>query len=183
MADVLTRQPTHPAPMPLTCSPSSNQELLTAQHRAMELGIGGLVDGSGSRQELTRAVHLLRRHIYVEEAFLFPVIDQDQGRWMALAQMKYEHGDMWPHLERAIALLEAKADLDDLLPAAQALVRLLEVHDGKEETAIYAVANRYAAIAGHPPLAELLADSEIPAGWRCLRAPDAHGDPGHAPVD
>ncbi len=163
--------------------PASNQELLSGQHRVMELGIGGLVDGSGSRTEFTDAVHLLRRHIYVEEAFLFPVIDQDRGRWMALAQMKYEHGDMWPHLEAAIDLLAAKANLDDLLPAAQALLRLLAVHDHKEEEAIYGVADRYAASTDRPPLAELLQGAGIPAGWRCLRAPDAHGDPGDVPAD
>ncbi|HEU0276796.1 MAG TPA: hemerythrin domain-containing protein [Rhodanobacteraceae bacterium] len=163
--------------------PPSNLELLTGQHRTLELGIGGLVDGSGSRPEFAAAVALLRRHIYVEECFLFPVIDQDRGRWMALAQMKYEHGDMWPHLESATTLLDAGADLDDLLPAAQALQRLLEAHDRKEEMAIYAVADRYAADADRPPLAELFADPDLPPGWRCLRAPDAHGDPGHTLVD
>jgi len=40
-----------------------NQALLTAQHRSMEAGIEGLVDGSGSRAELANAIQLLRRHI------------------------------------------------------------------------------------------------------------------------
>lgn len=161
---------------------SSNQELLTAQHATLELGIRGLVDGSGSRQELDAAIRLLRRHIYVEETFLFPVIDQDRGRWMALAQMKYEHGDMWPHIETAIGLLDAHADLDALFPSAQALLELLHVHDPKEERAIYGVADRYVADAARPPLAALFAAHAIPPGWRCLRAPDAKGDPGHALV-
>jgi hemerythrin-like domain-containing protein len=162
--------------------PPSNLKLLTEQHRVLELGIAGLVDGSGGRAEFTAAVALLEQHIYVEEAFLFPVIDQDQGRWMALAQMKYEHGDMWPHLEAAEALLATHAELDALLPAAEALHRLLEVHDPKEETAIYSVAERYVADTEHPPLAKLLAARTMPPGWRCLRAPDASGDPGRAPV-
>ncbi len=150
----------------------SNQELLAAQHRVMELGISGLVDGSGSRQELSEAVYLLRRHIYVEEAFLFPVIDQDQGRWMALAQMQSDHGAMWPHIESAITLLQANALLDNLVPAAQAMLKLLEGHDSREELAIYSVGDRYVTDANHPPLETLFATTEIPPGWRCLRAPE-----------
>ena len=150
----------------------SNQELLVEQHRLMEVGFSGLVDGSGSRQELSEAVYLLRRHIYVEEAFLFPIIEQDQGRWMALAQMKSDHGEMWPHIESAIELLQAKAPLDDLFPAARAMLRLLEVHDQREERAIYSVADRYVANANHPSLESLFAATEIPPGWRCLRAPE-----------
>lgn len=151
--------------------PMTHQDLLTDQHRRMELGIAGLVDGSGSRAELTDGVYLLRRHIYVEEAFLFPVIEQDAGRLMALARMRYEHGDMWPHIESAIDLLAAKADLDDLLPASEAMLRLLRAHDPKEEEAIYTAADRYHAGDGHPPLADLFATNEIPAGWKCRYAP------------
>ncbi|TAN06336.1 MAG: hemerythrin domain-containing protein [Rhodanobacteraceae bacterium] len=150
---------------------ATNQDLLTAQHRSMELGIRGLVDGSGSRRELTDAVYLLRRHIYVEEAFLFPVIELDQRRLMALAQMRYEHGDMWPHLESALDLLTAKAPLDDLLPASAALLNLLRIHDRKEEEAIYSVADRYPADAASPALAALLATNGIPANWKCRYAP------------
>lgn len=150
---------------------ASNRELLTEQHRSMELGITGLVDGSGSRQELTDAVYLLRRHIYIEEAFLFPVIEQDQGRAMALAQMRYEHGDMWPHIESAIALLAANADLDDLLPASEAMLRLLHIHDHKEEQAIYSVADRYRANATKPSFAALFQTNDTPDGWRCRYAP------------
>lgn len=159
----------------------SDDALLTAQHRDMELGIAGLVDGSGSRAEFHDAVLLLRRHIYVEETALFPVIDQDRARWMALAQMRFEHGDMWLHIESALALLDASADLEAMLEDAAAMQRLLRLHDHKEEEAIYSVADRYAD-SGQPPLAELFATMEIPDGWRCLRAPDAHGDPGHRPV-
>lgn len=150
----------------------SNQELLAEQHRVMELGISGLVDGSGSRQELDEAVYLLRRHIDVEEAFLFSIVDQDQGRWMALSQMKSEHGDMWLHIESAIELLQATARLDDLFPAAQVLLKLLEIHDHKEEIAIYSVADRYVADANHPPLESLFAATAIPPGWRCSGAPE-----------
>ncbi len=108
----------------------------------------------------------------MEEAFLFPIIDQDQGRWMALAQMQCDHGDMWPHIESAVELLQAKAPLDDLFPAAQAMLKLLETHDHREEIAIYSVADRYVADANHPPLESLFAATTIPAGWRCLRAPE-----------
>ncbi len=149
----------------------TNQDLLTEQHRSMELGIAGLVDGSGSRQELTDAVYLLRRHIYVEEAFLFPTIETDGRRTMALAQMRYEHGDMWPHIESAIGLLAANADLDDLLPASEAMLRLLRIHDRKEEAAIYSVADRYREGDERPPFADLFRPRDIPGDWKCRYAP------------
>lgn len=155
--------------------PESNEQLLIEQHRMMELGISGLVDGFGSRAELTAAVELLRRHIYVEEVALFPVLEQDERRWMALGQMKSEHGEMWPHIESALQRLAAKAPLDDLLPASEVLLELLHQHDPKEEEAIYSVADRYRADAAHPPLAELFTTSDIPDGWRCLRAPERAG--------
>lgn len=147
-----------------------NQALLTAQHRSMEAGIEGLVDGSGSRAELADAIQLLRRHIHVEEAFLFPAIERTGERLMALARMRYEHGDMWPHLESAIALLDAKANLEALQPDAEAL-RRLRAHDPREEEAIYTAAGRYRPDATHPALAKLLATNDIPAGWKCRYAP------------
>lgn len=150
----------------------SDEQLLTEQHRIIEEGIVGLVDGSGSRKELTKAIYLLRKHIYVEEEVLFPIVAEDGKREMALAQMKYEHGDMWPHLELAIELLERNAPLDDLFKPANALMELLHIHDAKEEEAIYTIAHRYAAQATNPPLASLFKTYDIPAGWKCLRAPD-----------
>lgn len=150
---------------------TSSHELLTAQHRLIETGISGLVDGSGSRQELTVAVQLLARHIYVEEAFLFPAIEREERRWMALARMRYDHGDMWPHIESALRLLAAKADLDDLLPDCETMLRQLHDHDAKEEEAIYTAVDRYHVDAGHPPLESLFDTRELPAGWRCRYAP------------
>lgn len=151
--------------------PTPDQALLIDQHREMELGIGGLVDGSGSRAELDQAVRLLRRHIHVEEAVLFPLIREDTTRWMALSQMEGEHGQMWPHIEAAIELLDNKVPLDDLLPACSAMLQLLHEHDPKEEEAIYSVLDRYSAVPGNPPLAHWFRSLEIPPGWRCLRAP------------
>lgn len=160
----------------------ANAELLTEQHRIIEVGIGGLVDGSGSREELREGVLLLRQHIWVEETALFPVLDRDQRYWMALAQMRWEHGDMWPHIETCIELLEKKAWLDDFMPAAGALARQLREHDHKEESGLYLAAHLYVPGTDGPPLAELFAADAFPAGWRCLRAPGPDGQPGDALV-
>lgn len=142
----------------------SNAELLIEQHRIIESGIHGLVDGSGSREELHEGILMLRKHIHVEETALFPVLDRDQRYWMALAQMRWEHGDMWPHIEACVELLEKQAWLDDFMPDATALVRLLGIHDPKEEEELYAAAHLYVAGQDGPPLAELLADHTLPAG-------------------
>ncbi len=153
--------------------------LLTEQHRDMEAGILGLVDGSGSRAEVTAAVRLLRKHIYVEEAFLFPAIERDPRRWMALAQMRHEHGDMWPHIETALALLDARAALDELLPGCEAMLRCLRAHDLKEEEAIYSAVERYRPDAQHPPLESLFETDAIPDGWKCRYAEEANAGIGY----
>lgn len=147
----------------------SNEAVLTEQHRLIDAGIIGLVDGSGSRKELTDAILLLRRHIYIEETVLFPVLEDDPSRTMALAQMKYEHGDMWPHIESAMNLLEANAPLDDLMADAEALVSLLQTHNAKEEEAIYSAAERYTET-GSASISNLFLNNDIPIGWTCLRA-------------
>ncbi len=149
----------------------TNAELLTEQHRQIDQGIVGLVDGSGSRAEFTEAIYLLRKHIYVEEALLFPVIYEDEGRHMALAQMKHEHGDMWPHIEHLVELIENKAFLEDMLADAEALIEMQQIHDPKEEEAIYSVAERYQPTGDQPTLEAAFADTDIPEGWRCQEAP------------
>lgn len=150
----------------------SDKTLLTEQHHIIEEGIVGLVDGSGDRKALSEAIYLLRKHIYVEEEVLFPLVAEDGQRDMALAQMKYEHGDMWPHIEQAVQLLEQKAPLDDFFDGCQALMAYLQEHDAKEEEAIYTVADRYSADAKRPPLATYFENYDIPNGWKCLRAYD-----------
>lgn len=148
-----------------------NEALLTEQHHIIDAGIEGLVDGSGSRQELADAIYLLRRHIYVEEEYLFPALAKKARFSMALAQMKYEHGDMWPHLEKAVALLQDNAPLDDLFEPAKELMELLQVHNLKEEEALYSTADLYVEDDNNPPLADLFESNDIPDGWQCLRAP------------
>lgn len=160
----------------------SNAELLTEQHHLIKAGIHGLVDGSGSREELRESVLLLRKHIYGEETALFPVLDRDQRYWMALAQMRWEHGDMWPHIEACIDLLDKNAWLDDFIPAASTLLNLLHIHDPKEEEGLYAAAHLYQSGKDGPALAELFATPDLPSGWRCLRAPGPDGKPGDALV-
>lgn len=148
----------------------SNEALLTDQHREIDLGIAGLVDGSGSRDELIESLELLRRHIYVEEAILFPLLADDYSFAMPLAQMKHEHGDMWPLLEAALEGSASGAPLDDVLEACRALFGHLQVHNPKEEEAIYAAVDRFTQGTAHQSLESAFETTAIPAGWVCEKA-------------
>lgn len=149
----------------------SNRQILVQQHRQLEAGLARCAQGGGPREELAHLARLLRQHIYVEEAFLFPALESDERPWMlpALARMCEEHGEMWRHAERVRQ--QPAATAPELVATATRLARLLEVHDRKEEEAIYAAAARYEAGPDRPPFTELFATTDAPVGWRYRYAP------------
>lgn len=149
--------------------PRTNQELLTRQHRDLESSLARIADGAGVAEELANSLELLRLHIYAEEALLFPALKPDPHPWMpmALTRMCEEHGEMWRFIESAARLVAAGANAVDLAPVAQELRHLLHVHDLKEEESIYPAAKLYQPGPNRPPLEQLFATRELPAGWKC----------------
>ena len=82
-------------------------EALEREHHQIDAGIAAFSATPGDRQPLTRAIGALRRHIYLEEEFLFPLLHEaDPGLAAPMFVMLREHAQIWGTLDS----LERAAD-------------------------------------------------------------------------
>lgn len=143
--------------------------VLEPQHRQINRGFEALLeadDGAG----LSACLALLRRHLYAEEAILFPALEK-AGQGGPLFVMRREHGLMWPLLEALEAACAARAEPASLAESARRLYQLLRMHNPKEEQFVYAAADRLAADPAHAGLGTELEAADPPQGWTCAMAP------------
>lgn len=153
----------------ITVDAMSPSQWLERQHRVIDTGVLGAVDGSGSTPALADAVRLLREHIHCEEQVLFPPLEAI-GLAMPVFVMKREHAQMWPLLEQLSADCSASADHDATQERAYHLYRLLQMHNTKEEQILYAAADRLAATQTPTLTLQALQDARTPEGWVCAMA-------------
>ncbi len=150
-----------------TALPSS---LLAVQHHQIDQGVAGIVDGTGGPQALAAALKLLREHLYVEEAALFPELAKT-GLAMPVFVMKREHGQMWPLIRSLEAACAAGAAADTLHEDARQLLQQLKMHNPKEEQIVYAAADRYEPAHPDASLVQAMAAARMPEDWVCALAP------------
>lgn len=145
-------------------------DLLTREHRDIDGGIerfvAGLDRGAADPEPLLSAFAALRRHIYLEETFLFPPLRQG-GMAMPIMVMQREHGTLWRLMDSLAALLAADGSAAELEPGCRQLLAELDRHNGKEEPVIYPHAD--AGLPGETAaeLAEFLRTGSTPDGWVC----------------
>ena len=143
---------------------------LEREHREIDEGIAAYTGGNtdpSARQQLIGALAALRRHIYLEEQFLFPPL-RGSGLIAPVFVMVREHGQMW----HALAALDA-ALADDGRPAADQLdplVALLEAHNPKEEQILYPQADTALNGEASAELKTFIDTGELPGDWVCQRA-------------
>lgn len=149
---------------------------LTREHREIDSGIeefvAGVDRGEFPGQPLQRALTALRRHIYLEETFLFPPL-RAAGLMMPIMVMLREHGALWRAMDDIDAGLGAAGATDDrdiLLERCRALLALLDQHNTKEEPIIYPRADLDLDEATHDDLADFLHAGTTPDGWVCQDA-------------
>ncbi len=86
---------------------------LKREHREVDSEIENFIEklecGSVQPEPLTAALEALRRHIYLEEVFLFPPI-RETGMVMPIFVMMREHGELWRTID---ALTDLLADGND----------------------------------------------------------------------
>lgn len=92
--------------------------------------------GSAQADVLTAALETLRRHIYLEETFLFPPI-REAGMVMPIFVMMREHGQLWQTMDTLTLLLAEGDDGRRLEQACRELLEQLHRHNSKEEPIIY----------------------------------------------
>lgn len=146
---------------------------LTREHREIDAAIEAFIEkldcGSLQRELLTEALEALRRHIYLEEVFLFPPI-REAGIVMPVFVMMREHGQLWRTMDALTDLLADGNDSRRLAEACAQLLDQLHQHNSKEEPVIYPNADT-----GLPPhtsaeLTRFIETGRTPEGWVCQQA-------------
>src|SRR5699024_6434199 len=170
---------------PANAKPRAVAAALTREPGAIDAGIEAFVASMGASAggpagtvsewaaPLLVAMTALRRHIYLEEEFVFPPI-RDGGLVMAIMVMLREHGQLWRAMDELTDLLETAADDPDrhqvLVQRCTHMLELLEAHNSKEEPIIYTRADADLPAEARTQLQEFLRRGSTPEGWVCERA-------------
>jgi regulator of cell morphogenesis and NO signaling len=145
---------------------------LEREHREIDRGIEAFIARPGDPDSATRlaeAIQALRRHIYLEEFFLFPPL-RDAGVAMPVMVMLREHGELWRCADAMSAQLGDGADSRRLGDACDGLLQQLDRHNTKEEPIIYPLADTALTAEASTELARFLATGQAPEGWICQQA-------------
>src|SRR5690625_5887899 len=119
---------------------------LIAEHEEIDVGIAQFVarvgelgpapDAAAVRETadpLLGAFTALRRHIYLEEEFVFPALDAPSLR-MAIMVMYREHGQIWRLMDQAEAqIADQETPAADVLDTCETMLQELQRHNAKEE--------------------------------------------------
>jgi iron-sulfur cluster repair protein YtfE (RIC family) len=140
---------------------------LEREHREIDVGIAEFEAGLGSgeirSETLSRALATLRRHIYIEETFLFPPLRP--GLVAPLFVMVREHGEMWRLMSALEAQVAAGADAAALREVLRHLTERLEAHNFKEERIVYPQADSALSQDTIDDLQRQIATATMPDGW------------------
>ncbi|NKZ05255.1 hemerythrin domain-containing protein [Actinomadura latina] len=139
---------------------------LEREHHEIDEGIEAFTASGGQdAAPLKRALDALRRHIYLEEEFLFPPL-RDAGLMAPIFVMLREHGEIWRTMDR----LEDEAGGDAGPATARELLAVLERHNSKEEPIIYPQADAVLPPEAADHLHRFIASGRTPEGWVCQGA-------------
>jgi len=140
---------------------------LEREHHEIDAGIAAFTASPGDPRPLIRAIRALRRHIYLEEEFLFPLLGEaEPGPRAPVFVMLREHAQIWATLD---TLERELHDGTRLVLCRQLTVRLLH-HNLKEERILYPRADDVLAPAAAGRLRAFLGSGELPEGWVCTKA-------------
>ncbi|MGH2833878.1 MAG: hemerythrin domain-containing protein [Solirubrobacteraceae bacterium] len=145
---------------------------LEREHREIDAGIeafsAGQAQGARTIESLTRAMRALRRHIYLEEQFLFPAMRE--GFAIPIGVMQHEHGQIWRTLDVLEDQLHDSGDSASVLDRSHELLSQLERHNAKEEPIFYSQADRSLTPSASAQLQAFLDTGQMPYGWVCQAA-------------
>lgn len=146
---------------------------LTREHHEIDSGIETFIEkldrGSVQSELLTAALDALRRHIYIEEVFLFPPI-REAGLAMPVFVMMREHGQLWHTMDTLTDLLAEGSDSQRLRDTCGQLLDQLHQHNSKEEPVIYPQADIALPLQANAELTRFIEAGRTPEGWVCGQA-------------
>lgn len=154
---------------------------LEREHREIDGGIEAFLaaraEGRSETEPLTQAIAALRRHIFLEEEFLFPPL-REAGMVAPVFVMLREHGEIWDTLDALEAQLPTGAVTATASEECRQLLAQLDRHNAKEEPIIYPQADEVLSAAASASLHAFLAVGRMPEGWVCAQAGAAAGRAG-----
>ena len=140
---------------------------LEREHHEIDAGLAAFASAPWDLPPLGRAFGALRRHIYLEEEFLFPLLrEAEPGLAPPVFVMLREHAQIWGTLDALERELAAGPGTAPVLRKRLA-VQLLH-HNLKEEKVLYPRTDEALAVATADRLRAFLAAGELPGGWVCL---------------
>ncbi|OBK11762.1 hemerythrin domain-containing protein [Mycobacterium asiaticum] len=146
---------------------------MTWEHREIDIVIETFIEkldcGSLQHELLTEALEALRRHIYLEEVFLFPPL-RGAGIMMPIFLMMREHGQLWRTMDTLTDLLADGNDTVRLRNTCTQLLDQLLRHNTKEEAVIYPIADASLPPQTTAELSRFIETGRTPAGWVCQQA-------------
>lgn len=152
---------------------------LEREHREIDEGIEAFIaaqrDGRSEMESLKQAMQALRRHIFLEEEFLFPPL-REGGLAAPIFVMLREHGEIWDTIDALDAQLQTDPAGAAISAICEQLLAQLERHNSKEEPIIYPQADSVLTTAAGAGLRAFLADGRIPEGWVCAKAASEASD-------
>jgi len=153
---------------------------LEREHKEIDAGIAAFTAAPGDRQSLARAIRALRRHIYLEEEFLFPLLrEAEPGLAAPVFVMLREHAQIWGTLDSLERATDAGTGTG-LALCKRMTVQLLH-HNLKEEKILYPRADEALPAAAAGRLRAFLGSGELPGGWVCMmKARPVSRSPGRA---
>lgn len=152
---------------------------LEREHHEIDAGIAASSAAPGDRQPLARAIRALRRHIYLEEEFLFPLLrEAEPGLAAPVFVLPRDHAQIWGTLGSLERAVDAGAGTG-LAVCKRLTVQLLH-HNLKEEKILYPRAADALPAAAAGRLRAFLSSAELPEGWVCMKARPVPQNPGRA---
>ena len=150
----------------------SISDLLEAEHHEIDDGIESFLEGLARGElpvpQLARSGAALRRHIYLEEEFLFPPL-RAGGMLAPVLVMLREHGEIWRTLDE-IDGLDGAVDPVGLRERCRELLDRLAEHNAKEEPIIYPQGDAVLDDQQTAELLDFIDSGELPEGWVCAQA-------------
>lgn len=148
-------------------------EALMAEHVAIDVGISafttGIKGGEPQVETMLDALRAHRRHIYLEEKFLFPPLRMS-GMFAAILVMLREHGEMWNLMDELEPLVAAGGTDPRIPEMCERFVAMIDAHNEKEEATIYSGADKQLSAPATAELREFMESGVMPEGWVCEKA-------------
>lgn len=140
---------------------------------SLEAFMASVDAGQPDVDELRRAASALRRHIYLEEEFLFPPL-RSAGVVGPVLVMLREHGEIWHTLDR-LESAASRGAVGNATERCRELLERLEAHNAKEEPLIYPEGDAKLSQGAKQELHDFIERGSMPEGWVCAMVPGSGG--------